>query len=219
MRARTGPQALVDELARQVSDRRVLKAIAEIPRDRFVPEPERADAWRNQPLPIGEGQTISQPLVVARMCELLALEGHEQVLDVGTGSGYHAAVLARLAGHVVSIERSPTLSERAAATLADVGVTNVTLVVGDGWQGHPPGAPYDAICVAAASAGGVPAALEEQLADGGRLIVPVDDERQRLVLVTRRAGRFQRRKLEEVRFVPLVPEDEAVVRSIVDLVE
>lgn len=219
MRTRAGPQALVDELAGQVSDRRVLDAIAEVPRDRFVPESERGDAWKNRPLPIGEGQTISQPLVVARMCELLELDGDELVLDVGTGSGYHAAVLARLARHVVSIERSSTLSERAAAALSEAGVSNVTLVVGDGWQGHPPAAPYDAICVAAASAGGVPAELEKQLADGGRLIVPVDEERQRLVLVTRRGDRFDRRKLEEVRFVPLVPEDEAVVRSIVDLVE
>ena len=190
MMARAGPRALVEELSRQVSDRRVLEAIAAVPRDRFVPEPLRRDAWKNRPLPIGEGQTISQPLVVARMCELLELNGDELVLDVGTGSGYHAAVLARLARHVVSIERSPALSERAAAALADVGVANVTLIVGDGWQGHPPAAPYDAICVAAASAGGVPAKLEAQLADGGRLIVPVDDDRQRLVLVTHRAGRF-----------------------------
>jgi protein-L-isoaspartate(D-aspartate) O-methyltransferase len=196
---------LVRDLSRQVHDDRVLEAIAEIPRELFVPPDLRARAWDNEPLPIGSGQTISQPLVVARMCELLRLRGDEHVLDVGTGSGWHAALLARLARDVVSIERHASLSEQAARNLAAAGVENVTLVVGDGALGHEPGAPYDAINVAAASRGGVPPALEQQLADGGRLVVPTDDGEQRLVLVRKRPdGTFDRRALEPVRFVPLV---------------
>jgi protein-L-isoaspartate(D-aspartate) O-methyltransferase len=191
---------LLAELRRQIRDERVLDAIAAVPRDRFVPPGRRDEAWENKPLPIGDGQTISQPLVVARMCEVLALQGTETVLDVGTGSGYHAAVLARLAHRVISIERIPELAERARAALGDT----VEIVVGDGARGHPPEAPYDAINVAAASGSGVPAALEAQLADGGRLVLPVADVGQRLVLVTRAGGRLSREALEEVRFVPLV---------------
>ena len=155
---------LLERLRPYVADRRVLEAIAHVPRDRFV-EPGCAEqAWENAPLPIGGGQTISQPLVVARMCELLGLDGDERVLDVGTGSGYHAAVLARLAREVWSIERDPRLSLRAAENLAAAGVENVHLAVGDGTEGYPPAAPYDAINVAAAARGAVPAALEDQLA-------------------------------------------------------
>ena len=211
---------LVDEIARHVRDPRVLDAIADVPRDLFVPESLRDEAWENRPLPIGEGQTISQPLVVGRMCEVLELSGDERVLDVGTGSGYHAAVLARLAGSVVSIERNETLSRAAARSLAAAGVDNVTLVVGDGSRGCPAWAPYDAISVAAASDEDVPPALERQLAEGGRLVIPVDGRRQRLVLVRRRDGVLEREALEDVRFVPLVADDEAgAMQSIVDLVE
>jgi protein-L-isoaspartate(D-aspartate) O-methyltransferase len=220
MGSKHGPRELVDQLASEVTDRRVLDAIAAVPRDSFVPEPLRDEARVDRPLPIGEGQTISQPLVVARMCELLELDGDEVVLDVGTGSGYHAAVLARLAREVVSIERSRVLSRRAALALASGGVDNVTLVVGDGSRGYASSAPYDAICVAAASVQGVPADLEAQLSDGGRLVVPVDGRRQRLVLVRRRGEEFERRELDDVRFVPLVCDEEtAAVRTIVDLVE
>ena len=123
---------LLEELALRIRDLRVLGAIAEVPREAFVPESLRSLAWENRALPIGEGQTISQPFVVARMCELLELRGDEHVLDVGTGSGYHAAVLARLAPTVVSIERHAALSRRARAALEAVGVANVTLVTGDG---------------------------------------------------------------------------------------
>ena len=143
-------EQLLARLRPHVSDARVLEAIRAVPRDRFVPARRAAEAWDNVALPIGSGQTISQPLVVARMCELLELSGEDRVLDVGTGSGYHAAVLARLVSHVWTIERHPGLSERAAASLAAAGVENVTLLVGDGALGHPACAPYDAINVAAA---------------------------------------------------------------------
>jgi protein-L-isoaspartate(D-aspartate) O-methyltransferase len=170
--------------------------MAAVPRERFVPPQLRGRAWENGPLPIGKGQTISQPLVVARMCELLRLDGTERVLDVGTGSGYHAAVLARLCAHVWTIERHESLSERAEKNLAAAGVGNVTLLVGDGTLGHPPAAPYDAINVAAA-AEEVPAPLEAQLAPGGRLVAPVAE---RLVVLC--DGR--RETFERVAFVPLV---------------
>ena len=174
----------------------MLAAIEAVPRERFVPAELRGRAWENGPLPIGEGQTISQPLVVARMCELLRLDGSERVLDVGTGSGYHAAVLARLAAHVWSIERHASLSARAAANLEAAGMENVTLLVGDGTLGHPAAATYDAINVAAAT-DAVPPALEAQLAPGGRLVAPVAE---RLVVLC--DGR--RESFERVAFVPLI---------------
>jgi protein-L-isoaspartate(D-aspartate) O-methyltransferase len=198
-------ERLLSELRPHVDDPRVLTAIREVPRDRFVPARLREKAWDNVALPIGSGQTISQPLVVARMCELLELRGDERVLDIGTGSGYHAAVLARLVAHVWSVELHPGLSERAAEQLAAVGTANVTLLVGDGSLGHPAEAPYDAINVAAAMPA-IPPALPEQLAEGGRLVGPVGDD-QRLVLLRRGAGgELRREQHERVRFVPLVSE-------------
>ncbi len=194
---------LLERLRPYVADERVLRAMHEVPRERFVPESRAAQAWDNVALPIGSGQTISQPLVVARMCELLELSGDERVLDVGTGSGYHAAVLAQLTAHVWSVERHPGLSRLAAASLEAAGVRNVTLLVGDGALGHPEHAPYDAINVAAAM-GRVPDALAEQLADGGRLVGPVDDGDQRLVLLRRSATGVERSAHERVRFVPLI---------------
>jgi protein-L-isoaspartate(D-aspartate) O-methyltransferase len=196
---------LVAHLARRIRDERVLAAVAAVPREEFVPPELRAEAWENTSLPIAAGQTISQPYVVARMCELLALRGDETVLDVGTGSGYHAAVLARLSARVVSIERHASLSHAAGEALARAGVRNVSLVVGDGAQGHLAEAPYDAINVAAGSARGVPAALTEQLADGGRLVIPTGAA-QRLVLVRRHGDRLERERHDPVRFVPLVTE-------------
>jgi protein-L-isoaspartate(D-aspartate) O-methyltransferase len=198
-------ERLLERLRPHVTDTRVLDALKAVARDQFVP-PELADeAWDNVALPIGAGQTISQPLVVARMCELLALEGGERVLDVGTGSGYHAAVLARLAGNVWSIERHRELSQSAAANLAAAGVDNVTLLVGDGAAGYPDGAPYDAINVAAAM-GVVPRALSDQLAEGGRLVGPVNTADQRLVLLRRSPEGLIRSEHERVRFVPLISE-------------
>jgi protein-L-isoaspartate(D-aspartate) O-methyltransferase len=195
---------LIEELSREIGDERVLEAIAAVPRELFVPEPLRELAWENEPLPIGEGQTISQPFVVARMCELLELTGSERVLDVGTGSGYHAAILSQLADRVVSIERYPALSEAAAESLAAAGIENVTLVVGDGSLGWPELAPYDAINVAAAGRHGAPQALIEQLADGGRMVVPGGRFDQRLLLVARQGEEIAVEKGERVRFVPLI---------------
>jgi protein-L-isoaspartate(D-aspartate) O-methyltransferase len=197
-------ERLLAELRRHVSDPRVLEAMRAVPRDRFVPEAVRADAWENVPLPIGCGQTISQPLVVARMCELLELRGDELVLDVGTGSGWHAAVLSRLAAHVVSVEMHAELSRVAAESLADCGIANVELFVGDGSRGVPQRAPFDAINVAAAAGDELPGALLDQLAPGGRMVAPVGGADQRLVLACRDAGGVRVQKLERVRFVPLV---------------
>jgi protein-L-isoaspartate(D-aspartate) O-methyltransferase len=199
-----GPDRLLQHIGPLVDDARVLEAMRAVPRDKFVPPEMAGEAWDNAPLPIGSGQTISQPLVVARMCELLELTGAERVLDVGTGSGYHAAVLARLCDHVWSIERHAELSARAAENLRAAGVENVTLVVGDGARGLPDAAPFEAINVAAAALSAIPVALEDQLAPGGRLVAPIEDGDQRLCVVRRVAGDFERRTLERVRFVPLV---------------
>ncbi len=199
-----GPaDALVRDLRAAVADERVLAAIAALPRERFVPDEQRPHAYENVALPIGSVQTISQPLVVARMLELLAPQPGDRVLDVGTGSGYHAALLARLAGHVWTVERYPELSARAAAVLADLGIDNVTVVVGDGCAGLPEEAPFDAINVAA-GASAPPAALEDQLAVGGRLVVPVGGEKQYLVLIRRTLDGLRREQHEPVRFVPLI---------------
>jgi protein-L-isoaspartate(D-aspartate) O-methyltransferase len=198
------PERLMRTLRRHVADQRVLAAIANVPRDRFVPPDLQAEAWENIPLPIGSGQTISQPLVVARMCELLELTGSETVLDVGTGSGYHAALLAQLADHIYSIEVHESLSRQAADNLRAAGVRNVTLVVGDGSRGLPEHAPYEAINVAAAAGGEIPPALAEQLAPAGRLVAPIEDGEQRLVVARRTEAGVTTTELERVRFVPLV---------------
>jgi protein-L-isoaspartate(D-aspartate) O-methyltransferase len=196
--------ALIAELRPHVADERVLAAIAAVPRERFVAFGMRDRAYENSALSIGCGQTISQPLVVARMSEMLAPRPGDRVLDIGTGSGYHAAVLAQLAGHVWSIERHGRLSRRAARSLDAAGVDNVTLVVGDGTRGLPEVAPFDAINVAAAGSAEALIELEKQLAPGGRLVAPISGEQQRLAMTTRTAVGLQRTLFEEVRFVPLV---------------
>ncbi len=199
---------LVGELRAAIADERVLEAIHAVPRELFVPDELRSRAYENVALPIGEQQTISQPLVVARMTELLRLRSGDRVLDVGTGSGYHAAVLARLAEHVWSVERHRSLSELAKAHLRRAGVGNVTLVVGDGSRGLPGEAPFDAINVAAAAWPEIPPALERQLAPGGRLVAPVGASGQQLVLVERAVeGALVRTTLDPVRFVPLIEGD------------
>lgn len=197
--------SLLAGLAEHIADDRVLEAVAAVPRDRFVPRWRRGRAWEDEALPIGGGQTISQPRVVAVMCALLHVTPGDRVLDVGTGSGYHAAVLAALGASVWSIERDPRLSAVAAANLEDAGVQGVALVVGDGAQGHPAEAPFDAINVAAAARERVPPALEAQLAPGGRLVAPVGE---RLVVVRREPdGGLTRVDAGGVRFVPLVEDD------------
>jgi protein-L-isoaspartate(D-aspartate) O-methyltransferase len=176
---------------RGIRDPRVLEAMATVPRHIFVAQRHRDAAYEDGPLPIGEGQTISQPYMVAITCQRAALRGDERVLEVGCGSGYQAAVLARLAREVVAIERHASLAANAEKSLAAAGVENVEVVVGDGSRGHPPRAPYDAIVVAA-GAPTVPPALVEQLAVGGRLVIPVGTrfmQELRVVEKTRRGVR------------------------------
>jgi protein-L-isoaspartate(D-aspartate) O-methyltransferase len=200
----TPGERLADRLRSRIHDERVLAAIAAVPRELFVPPELVDDAYRNGPLPIGAGQTISQPLVVAHMCELLELDGDERVLDVGGGSGYHAAVLAQLAREVWSIEVIAALAEQARRNLAAAEIENVHVVVGDGARGLPDQAPFDAVNVAAA-AQEVPPPLEEQLTIGGRLVAPIGSGRdQHLVLDVRTPEGIDRRTLSSVRFVPLV---------------
>lgn len=198
-------ERLVDELRPAIADERVLAAITAVPREAFLPEELRERAYDNVALPIGRGQTISQPFVVARMSELLRLRPEDRVLDVGTGSGYHAAVLARLARHVWTIERHSELSLWAAANLSAAQAENVTVLVGDGSRGLEELAPFDAINVAAAAWPEIPPALVRQLAPGGRLVAPVGASGQQLVLVERDAeGALHRSALDPVRFVPLI---------------
>jgi protein-L-isoaspartate(D-aspartate) O-methyltransferase len=198
-------EALLRELRHAVADERVLNAIGTVPRTEFVSAGERRSAYANRALPIACGQTISQPLVVARMCELLELRPTDRVMEVGTGSGYHAAVLAQLAAHVWSVETHAELSRGAAAALARTGVENVTLVVGDGSAGLPGEAPFDAICVTACAPPSALPALEAQLEAGGRLVAPVAvSGEERLVRSRSTPSGIVREELEPVRFVPLV---------------
>jgi protein-L-isoaspartate(D-aspartate) O-methyltransferase len=198
---------MVDLIARMgVRDTRVLEVLRKVPRHEFVPESLRESAYDDGPLPIGEGQTISQPFIVAYMTEAAQLRGGERVLEIGTGSGYGAAVLAEIAGHVVTIERIASLAERARATLERLGYRNVEVVVGDGTLGWPASAPYDAIVV---TAGGphIPPSLRSQLSPGGRLVMPVGPELygQTLVRLTRGAdGEDRQEDLTLVSFVPLI---------------
>jgi protein-L-isoaspartate(D-aspartate) O-methyltransferase len=202
----TSASAMAELLRPAIRDERVLAAIASIPRERFVPDSERRAAYDNVALPIPCGQTISQPLVVARMLETLELRPTDRVLDIGTGSGYHAALLSLLSEHVWTIERHAELSALAREAVQGLDLDNVTLVVGDGYQGLPDAAPFDAINVAAAAGDAVPALLESQLAPGGRMVTPVGGTDQHLILTRRTLAGFERTRLEAVRFVPLVRE-------------
>lgn len=186
---------------RGIDDERVLAAMSEVPRHRFVPEEVARDAYRDGALPIGEGQTISQPWIVAFMAQLLELKGDELVLEVGTGSGYGAAVLSRLASHVVTIERHPALADGARDVIAELGYSNVEVLTGDGTDGVPERAPFDGISVTATAEDQPPRALFEQLAPQAALVIPVrveGDER----LVRYRDGAAE--ASVPVRFVPLV---------------
>lgn len=193
-------------MRRGVRDPLVLDAMRTVPRERFVPETVRAEAYEDRPLPIGEGQTISQPYIVALMAEALSLGPDDRVLEVGAGSGYAAAVLGRIAREVFAIERHEPLARMAAARVADLDYDNVDVIAGDGTLGLPDEAPFDAILV---SAGGreVPPALFDQLAEGGRLVIPVGEGTggQELVRMERsERGTFERTSLGRVQFVPLV---------------
>jgi protein-L-isoaspartate(D-aspartate) O-methyltransferase len=189
--------------ARGVRDAAVLAAMGKVPRHLFVPESLRSHAYADEPLPIGEGQTISQPYIVAYMTEALGLRGGEKVLEVGTGSGYQTAVLAEIAGTVCTIEIVDKLGRRARAVLEELGYGNIRFRFGDGSSGWPEEAPFDAVMVTAA-AGRPLGALEGQLAVGGRMIVPVGTDAQDLVRVRRGRSGFERETLLAVRFVPLV---------------
>lgn len=196
--------ALLAELAQEVSDRRVLEAIARVPRERFVAQELRAHAYENRPLPIGHGQTISQPLIVALMTQALQLRGDEKVLEVGTGSGYQAALLSHLAAEVLSVERVDELAGRAERVLAALGYTNVRVHVASETLGWPDEVPYDAIIVSA-GAPKVPHELVQQLTLGGRMVVPVGSrDLQELVRVVKNAEGTALTNLGSCRFVPLL---------------
>jgi protein-L-isoaspartate(D-aspartate) O-methyltransferase len=190
--------------ARGISDSRVLDAMGRVPRHEFAPEHYRGQAYEDHPLPIGAGQTISQPYIVAIMLEALALSPADRVIEVGTGSGYVTALLAELAAHVVSVERHAALADPARALLARMGYTNANVIVGDGSQGFADSAPYDAIIVSAA-APAVPSALLAQMAEGARLIIPVGPpDSQQLQLIRMENGQPRITLRELCRFVPLV---------------
>jgi protein-L-isoaspartate(D-aspartate) O-methyltransferase len=202
-------QSLCDQMVREqierrgVKDQRLLKALREVPRHRFVPEQISHMAYEDCPLAIGDGQTISQPYIVGLMTELLELKGGEKVLEIGTGSGYQAAVLARLAGYVHSVERLESLAENAARILAELRLSNVMIHLGDGSKGWVTEAPYDGILVTAA-AQKVPKPILEQLADDGRLVIPVGSRMNQDLQVWQRKGdQFIHRSVLAVAFVPL----------------
>ncbi|MGL4205392.1 MAG: protein-L-isoaspartate(D-aspartate) O-methyltransferase [Aeromonadaceae bacterium] len=190
-------------LSQGIQDERVLQALANVPRDAFVDEAFAHQAWENMALPIGFGQTISQPYMVARMTEQLLVGDPNRVLEIGTGSGYQTAVLAQLVKHVYTVERIKSLQYQARRRLQRLDLHNVSTRHGDGWAGWPTKAPFDAIIVTAA-ARIVPDALLNQLRDGGRLIIPVGESRQELLLIEKRGSLTRTEVLEAVRFVPLV---------------
>jgi protein-L-isoaspartate(D-aspartate) O-methyltransferase len=192
---------------RGIGDERVLAAMLEVPRDRFVPEDERRRSYADSALPIGSGQTISQPWIVAAICEALELRGSERVLEIGTGSGYSAAVLARLASAVITIERHSELAAEAVERLREVGAENVEVVVGDGSRGLPEQAPFEAIAVHA-TAPGPPVSLIDQLTAEGRLVVPVAARgADMLTQYRRRGGDVVTEVIGPCRFVPLIGEE------------
>ncbi|OGO53244.1 MAG: protein-L-isoaspartate O-methyltransferase [Chloroflexi bacterium RBG_16_68_14] len=199
---------LVRSLRAEIREERLLAAFAQVPRERFVPPELQRYAYDDRPLPIGHGQTISQPLMVAIMTQALELRGDEKVLEVGTGSGYQAALLSLLAREVVSVERIAELAEAAARRLQELGYANVRVFVAGTGLGWPQEAPYDAITVTA-GAPDVPTSLVDQLAMGGRMVVPVGGRRlQQLVRVTRSERGVTMERLGECRFVPLIAPEE-----------
>lgn len=197
-------QSLLDQLHQLgIRDERVLDALAQVPREKFIDEAFEHSAWDNVALPIGMGQTISQPYMVARMTELLELTPESRVLEIGTGSGYQTAILAHLVHHVCSVERIKSLQWHARRRLKQLDLHNVSTRHGDGWQGWQARAPFDAIIVTAAPPE-IPVALMSQLDEDGILVLPVGDDQQYLKRVHRRGGEFIIDTVEAVRFVPLV---------------
>jgi protein-L-isoaspartate(D-aspartate) O-methyltransferase len=196
---------LVAKVGREVHSPAVLDVLREVPRHAFVPEHAVEDAYADRPLPIGHGATISQPTVVGMMSQALELTGAERVLEIGTGSGYQAAVLSRLARHVDTVEVIPELADRARRALSELACSNVEVHLGDGWSGLPSRAPFDRILVTAAP-DQLPQALIEQLAEGGLIVVPVGPQSrdQRLERHRKREGQLVREDLGAVRFVPMV---------------
>ena len=191
--------------SRGVKDKNVLEAMKKVPRHLFVPEKYRKYAYDDRPLPIGENQTISQPYIVAYMTESLELDEDDKVLEIGTGSGYQAAILGEIAASVYTIEIVESLALRAELTLKDLGYTNVHVRVGDGYQGWPGEAPFDAVIVTAAP-GHIPQPLIDQLKEGGRLVIPVGDYMQELVLVKKTDKGIEKERLLSVMFVPMTGE-------------
>jgi protein-L-isoaspartate(D-aspartate) O-methyltransferase len=187
-----------------IQDQKVLDAIYQLPRESFLSQAMYHQAYDNNALPIGQGQTISQPYIVAKMTELLELQQDSRVLEIGTGSGYQTAVLAQLVDHVYSVERIKSLQWDAKRRLKQLDFYNISTKHGDGWQGWAAKAPFDAIIVTAA-AESIPQALLQQLKDGGRLLIPVGDDEQQLLKIVRYGDEFLSSVIEMVRFVPLVP--------------
>ena len=204
-------KALREQMAREqielrgIQDRAVLEVMRKVERHSFVPPQLQYLAYEDIPLPIGEGQTISQPYIVALMTELLQLKGEEKVLEIGTGSGYQAAILAELAKEVYTIEILPTLASRAEKLLKDLGYKNIKVKCGDGYLGWPEFAPFDAIMVTCAPEQ-IPQPLIEQLAEGGRLVIPVGVAYQELKLLVKTAGKIEQKDIIPVRFVPMLRE-------------
>ncbi|PNH99986.1 protein-L-isoaspartate(D-aspartate) O-methyltransferase [Vibrio diazotrophicus] len=193
-------------LANGITDQQVLQVIHQLPREYFVSQAMVHQAYDNNALPIGQGQTISQPYIVAKMTQMLELQRNSRVLEVGTGSGYQTAILSHLVEHVFSIERIKSLQWEAKRRLKQLDIYNISTKHGDGWQGWAAKAPFDAIIVTAA-AQKVPQALLDQLADGGRLVIPVGEDEQQLYKIIRKGDEFISQLIETVRFVPLVAGD------------
>ncbi|HOP63585.1 MAG TPA: protein-L-isoaspartate(D-aspartate) O-methyltransferase [Spirochaetota bacterium] len=189
--------------SRDISDPRVIEAMRQTERERFIPDKYFVDAYGDHPLPIGNGQTISQPYIVALMSQLCEFSGDEKVLEIGCGSGYQAAILSRLAKEIYSIERIASLAKKAENILRDTGCDNVKVIHGDGYEGYPEEAPFDAIIITAAPEK-VPQKLIEQLADNGRLVAPIGESVQKLIKISRRGDNLYNEVITYVRFVPMV---------------
>jgi len=200
-------QMVAEQLVRRgIRQERVLRAMARVPRHRFVPEHLALQAYDDGPLPIGHGQTISQPYIVALMSELLDLQPGQRVLEIGTGSGYQAAILSTMGVRVFSVEIIPDLGEQARTLLSALGYAHIQVKIGDGYQGWPEAAPFDGIIVTCAP-GQIPEPLKMQLAEGGRMVIPVGDRYvQKLVRLVKTEGRLKEEKVVDVRFVPMVDE-------------